>query len=127
MKNFIIKLLASAVAVLFATYFLSSGVHLQQGNFLHALFLAAVLGVLNSLVKPVLVMLTLPATIFSLGIFLLVINAAIILIADYLMDEFKVDGFWWALVFSTVVSAITSIIESVLKKDKILVEEEPKF
>lgn len=112
------------MSVLFAAYFLSKGVHLLNENLLSALTLAVVLGLLNTLVKPILILLTLPATIFSLGLFLLVINAGIIMIADYIMKEFKVDSFWWALAFSFVVSIISSIIETVLKKDKILREDE---
>ncbi len=123
-RNFIIKLLSTAVSVLFAAYFLSQGVHLLNESLLSALMLAVVLGLLNTLVKPILILLTLPATIFSLGLFLLVINAGIIMIADYIMKEFKVESFWWALAFSFVVSIISSIIETVLKKDKILREDE---
>lgn len=122
-KNFLIKLLSSAISVLFAEYLLSSGVHMKHENLLYAIMLAAVLGFLNSVVKPILVLLTLPATVFSLGLFLLVINAAMIMLADYLLIDFTVDSFWWALIFSLVVSLISSIIEAVLRKDKILKDQ----
>ncbi|MBI3232704.1 MAG: phage holin family protein [Bacteroidetes bacterium] len=123
MKNYIIKLLASSISVLFAAYFLSSGVHLVKENLVYAFILAVVLGFLNSILKPLLIILTIPATIFSFGLFLLVINASIIMIADYFLEEFKVDSFWWALAFSIVVSIISSIIETVLKKDNIITED----
>jgi putative membrane protein len=125
MKNFIIKLLVTTVAVMFAVYILK-GVHLKNDDFVSALWLAALLGVLNAFIKPLLILFTLPATIFSLGLFLLVINAVIIIIADKLIDEFWVDSFWWALAFSLIVSMISSIFESVLKKDKIMDAEGDK-
>jgi putative membrane protein len=60
-------------------------------------------------VRPVLIVLTIPVTIFTLGLFLLVINAAIILLADWLVTGFTVDGFWWALLFSLILSVVNSI------------------
>lgn len=125
MKNLILKTLSTAVAVMFTVYLLQSGVHMKE-NFLTALLLAVVLGVLNAVVKPLLILLTLPVTIFSFGLFLLAINAAIILIADTLLEErFDVDSFWWALLFSLIVSVISSIIQTVMIKDKIMDAEEP--
>lgn len=107
--DFIIKLFLNAIAVVITAYILP-GVHLE--SFWYALLLAAVLSLLNVSVKPILVVLTIPATIFSLGLFLLVINAFIILIADWIItDGFNVDGFWWALLFSIVLSIINSIFD----------------
>jgi putative membrane protein len=73
--------------------------------------------VLNAIVKPLLVILTLPITIITLGLFLLVINAAIILLGDYFLEGFKVDGFWWALLFSILLSVVSSILYSIGKKE----------
>jgi putative membrane protein len=70
---------------------------------------AVVLAVLNVFVKPVLVILTIPITIVTLGLFLLVINTLVILLADWLVPGFQVDGFWWALVFSILLSLINGI------------------
>jgi len=105
--NFLIRLLVSALAAMLTAYLLP-GVKLD--NFVTALILALVLAVLNLLVKPVLVILTLPATILTLGLFLLVINAVIILLASRLVSGFRVDGFWWALLFSVVMTVINSIM-----------------
>ena len=84
--------------------------------------LAILLSFLNAFIKPILIILTLPVTILSLGLFLLVINAGIILIADYLLDEFQVDGFFWALIFSLILTVINSLLEGILgtntKKDE---------
>jgi putative membrane protein len=114
--DFIIKLFLNAIAVVLTAYILP-GVHLQ--NFGYAVLLAALLSVLNVSLKPLLVVLTIPATIFSLGLFLLVINAFIILTADWIIaDGFNVDGFWWALAFSLVLSFINSIFERLtIKRD----------
>ncbi|HEU4554727.1 MAG TPA: phage holin family protein [Chitinophaga sp.] len=105
--SFLIRLLVSALAAMLTAYLLP-GVKLD--NFLTALILALVLAVLNLLVRPVLVILTLPATILTLGLFLLVINAVIILLASRLVGGFKVDGFWWALLFSIVMTVINSVL-----------------
>jgi putative membrane protein len=90
------------------TSFLLPGVHLK--GFFSALGVALVLGLLNLLVKPVLILLTIPITIFTFGFFLLVINAVIILMASDLINGFAVDGFWWALGFSLILSLVDSLL-----------------
>lgn len=119
MKNFFIRLLVSAVAVIFAVYMLDPHVKLT-GGFVEALLLACVLGFLNAVLKPLLVLLTLPITLLTMGIFYLFLNAFIIYIASYLYENFEVESLRWAFLFSVIVSVITSIIESVLRRDKIL-------
>jgi putative membrane protein len=112
--NFIIKLFLNAIAVVVVAYILP-GVYLQ--DFWHALILAALLALLNASVKPVLIFLTIPATIFSLGLFLLVINALIIEIAAWIMEPgFEVRNFWWALLFSLLLSFVNGIFEKLTIK-----------
>jgi putative membrane protein len=112
--NFIIKLFLNAIAVVLTAYILP-GVYIE--NFLYALLLAALLSALNVSVKPVLVFLTIPATIFSLGLFLLVINAFIIEIAAWILNpNFVVATFWQALFFSILLSIINSIFERLTVK-----------
>ncbi|PKV75352.1 phage holin family protein [Pontibacter ramchanderi] len=106
----IIKILLTGVAALIAAYILP-GVHID--GFVTALILAIVLALLNAVVRPILVILTIPVTVLTLGLFLLVINALIILLADYLIGGFSVDGFLWALVFSLVLSLITAILDMI--------------
>ncbi len=113
--KFFLKLLLSAVAVLVLAEILPGA---QVDNYVSALIVAVVLAILNTIVKPVLIFLTLPATIITLGLFLLVINAAIILLADYFIPGFNVNGWLWALVFSVLLSIFQSILHSILKKDK---------
>jgi putative membrane protein len=103
--NVLLRIIISAV-VAFALSYILSGVHIQ--SFVTALILAVVLGLLNIFVKPLLIILTLPITIFTFGLFLFVINALIILLAAKFVNGFRVDGFWWALLFSLLLSILTS-------------------
>ncbi|MCF7568332.1 phage holin family protein [Sabulilitoribacter arenilitoris] len=113
----IIKLLLNAVAVFVISYLLrNNGVELD--NYLTAIIVAVVLSVLNLFVKPILVILTLPITIVTLGLFLLIINAIIILLADKLIDGFSVSSIWIAVLFSILLSVLQSILHSLLKEDK---------
>lgn len=92
--------------------------HVHITDTLHALLLAVVLTGLNMLVRPILILLTLPITILTLGLFLFVVNGINILIADYLMDSFTVDGFWWAVLFSILLTTVNSILENILGTNK---------
>jgi putative membrane protein len=79
-------------------------------SFWTAIILAIVLAVLKAIIKPLLILLTLPITLVTLGLFLFVINALIILLASKLVPGFTVDGFWWALIFSLLLSLCTSLL-----------------
>lgn len=83
-----------------------------------AFIVAIVLGLLNTFIKPLLIIFTIPATIFTFGLFLLVINAVIILMTDWLVDGFAVAGFWWALLFSIILTIVNSWINKAEKKKK---------
>ena len=109
--NFIINILVSAVAVLIASHLLP-GVSLD--SFWTSLLVALVLAFMNSVVKPILTILTIPITLFTLGFFLLVINAGIILLTDKLVDGFQVNGFWWALLFSFILTITTSVLNMLI-------------
>ena len=111
--NLIIRLLITA-AVAYGLSMILSGVHIP--DFKDALIFAIVLGLLNVFIKPILVILTLPISIVTLGLFLFVINALIILLADKFMDGITVDGFWWALIFSLILSVVSSFAQSLLDK-----------
>jgi putative membrane protein len=79
-------------------------------DYLSALMVAVVLAFLNTIVKPILTILTIPVTVLTLGFFLLVINAFIIILASKLVNGFRVDSFWWALFFSVLLSICTGIL-----------------
>ncbi|CAN5738960.1 phage holin family protein [soil metagenome] len=115
--NFIIRILISTLAVLFTSWLLpESMVHVD--NFTTAIIVALVLAFLNSVVKPIFILLTIPVTVVTMGLFLLVINAIIILITDYFIDGFTVGGFWAALIFSIVLTIINSIFNGIQKRDE---------
>lgn len=114
LAQILLKLLISGLAVFFTDWLLSG---IDVANFTNALLIAIVLAFLNTFLKPVLVLLTIPFTLFTLGLFLLVINAGIILLASKLIDGFFVDGFWWALLFSIILSITTSILEGLTKTE----------
>jgi len=111
----IIRLLLNAVAVLILAEVLNG---VQVDNYLTAVIVAAVLSVLNVLVKPFLILLTLPITILTLGLFLLVVNALIILLADKLIGGFAVSSIWTAILFSILLSILQSLLHSFFKEDK---------
>lgn len=113
--RFILKILISSLAVLVTAYLLPG---VEVANYLTAILVALVLAILNAVLKPILVILTIPITFVTLGLFLLVINAFIIYLADSLITGFEVDGFWWAIGFSLLLSIITSLFESVDKEPK---------
>lgn len=104
--NLLVKILISALAVMVSQYILP-GVNVD--TFFTGIMVAALLGLFNATIKPVLVILTLPITVVTLGFFLLVINVFIIELAAGFLDGFSVDGFWWAVIFSFVLSIVTSI------------------
>jgi len=109
--KFIIRILLTAVAVILLAKFLPG---VSVAGYGTAIIVALVLAILNLIVKPVLVLFTLPVTILTLGLFLLVINAVIILLADGFISGFGVDGFWVALIFSLLLSLFQSLLYSLL-------------
>lgn len=111
----ILRLLLNALAVIILSYILP-GVGVD--SMVTALIVAVVLSILNFLVKPILIILTLPITIITLGLFLLFINAAIILIAAHFISGFYVSSIWWALIFSLLLSFLQSILHAIFKEDK---------
>jgi putative membrane protein len=113
--KFLIKVLITAVNAFLLAYILPG---ISINNFLTAILVAFVLALLDAIVKPLLVLFTLPATIFTLGLFLFVINACIILLDDYFVKGFKVDGFWYALLFSVCLSFINSVVHKMVLKDE---------
>lgn len=112
----ILKILLTAIAVVVIAEFLP-GVTLAEG-YKSAIIVAIVLGLLRITIKPLLIFLTLPATILTLGLFLLVINAVIIMLAGYFVSGFVVSGFWVALLFSLLLSLFQSVLYSFLKEKK---------
>ena len=99
----LINWLLAALAIM-ATAYLLPGVSLS--GFVPALVTALVLGLVNAFIKPLLLLLTLPINILTLGLFTLVINALLIMLVSKLVSGFQVQGFWWALAFSVVLTVV---------------------
>jgi putative membrane protein len=110
----LMRIIITAIVAFLLSYLLS-GIIID--SFWTAIILAIVLALLNAIIKPLLILLTLPITILTLGLFLFVINALIILIADELLGGFQTKSFWWALLFGLLLSAITSLLYTTKKSD----------
>ncbi|MBX4195684.1 phage holin family protein [Candidatus Parcubacteria bacterium] len=109
----IIRLVVSALAVAIAVKLLP-GVHVSGGVQTYVI-LAVVLAAINMFVKPILTLLTLPLSIMTLGLFTIVINALLILLADRLVEGFSVDSFLWALAFGLVLSIVHAVLHRLEK------------
>ncbi|ASR88336.1 MULTISPECIES: phage holin family protein [Alcaligenes] len=103
----------NAVALLVVAYILPGIVVASFGS---ALIAALVLGLLNTLVKPLLIVLTLPITIVTLGLFLLVLNALVFWFAGSILKGFQVEGFWWAVIGAIVYSLVSGLLSGLLIK-----------
>ena len=107
--NFIIRLFVTA-AVAYGLAYLLKGIHID--SYWTALVFALVLAIVNLIVRPLLIILTIPLTIITLGLFLFVINALMVLLASKVVDGITVDGFWWALLFGLLLSIVSSLFLS---------------
>lgn len=104
---FIIKILLTALAAFLAAK-LTPGVNIT--SYWTAILLALVLGLLDVFVKPILEFISIPVTILTLGLFMLVINAIIILLASWIVSSFQVSGFWAALLYSIIFSVVSWLL-----------------
>ncbi len=113
--SFLLRLLTSTLAIIVVAYLFHP--HVRVDDAVTAIIVAAVLALLNAIVRPLLIIFTLPITVFTMGLFLLVINALIITLAERLVPGFYVESFGWALFFSIILSIVTGIFNA-LAKDK---------
>ncbi len=107
--KFLLKILITTVNVFILAYILP-GIHIENNNIYTAVIVAAVLALLDAFIKPMLILLTLPVTILTLGLFLFVINACIILVDAHFVHGFEVDTFWHAMLFSILLSFFNSFV-----------------
>src|SRR5690606_10342130 len=103
----IIQIVVAGLAVLITAYILPG---ISVADFFTGIVIAALLALLNLTIKPILIFLTIPITLITLGLFLLVINALMVLLAAEIIPGFGVDGFWWAVLFSIILSLINSLL-----------------
>lgn len=108
----LIKWLIFSIAVYATAYLLNPGI--QVADFTTALVAALILGLINAIIKPIIVILTLPINILTLGLLTFVINALLVLLAANIVPGFQVAGFWYALLFSLIVSVINAILSTLL-------------
>jgi len=110
--NILIKLVVNTISIILAAYILPG---IRVDGITAALIVAVLLGIINAILKPILIVLTLPITILTLGLFTFVINALLVLLVDLLVPGFDVVNFLWALLFSIVVSIISSVLGQIVK------------
>ena len=104
--RFILSILVNGLVVFIASQLLSG---VEVNSFGTAIVVAVVLAIVNFLVKPLLKILTLPITILTLGLFLLVINGLMILLVDYFVGGFEVDGLFVAIIFSIILAILNTL------------------
>ena len=103
----VLQIIVAGLAVIVTAYILPG---ISVADFFTGIVIAALLALLNMTIKPILIFLTIPITLVTLGLFLLVINAFIVIIAAQIIPGFVVDGFWWALLFSIILSLVNSLL-----------------
>jgi len=111
MLSLLLVWLLNSVALLVVAYVLPG---VAVASFGSAMIAALVIGLLNMLVKPILVFLTLPITILTLGLFLLVLNALLFWFAGSVLSGFKVNGFWWAVIGALLYSIISGLLTALI-------------
>lgn len=104
----IIKNLVVNTLSVFAVSYILPGIEVD--SFITALIIAVVMAVLNVTLKPLLILITIPFTLVTFGLFLLVVNVLVLYAAEALIDGFSIAGFWWALLFSILVSIVNGIL-----------------
>jgi putative membrane protein len=113
--KFLVRIIVIA-AVSFGLAHVLDGIHID--TFWTAIVFAVVLAILNTFIRPLIILFTLPVTILTLGLFLFVVNALVVLLASRFVDGIRIAGFGWALLFSLILSVVTSILDRELEKDK---------
>lgn len=108
--RFFIHWFVSALAIIISAYLLPG---VRVDGFISALVLAVALGVINAFVRPVLILITLPLTVMTFGLFLLVINTLLIMGAAAVVPGFSVANFWWALFFGIVLALVSSFFRGI--------------
>lgn len=111
MRGLLLRWLILSLAILAASYVLDG---IEVSGFLPALFAAAILGILNAFLRPILLLLTLPLNILTLGLFTFVINAGLLLLVSRVITGFAINGFWTALVGSLLISVVSWLLTSLI-------------
>jgi putative membrane protein len=115
MRGLLLRWLTLTVAILAAAYLLN-GIEIR--DFLSAFLAAAVLGILNAFFRPILILLTLPLNLLSLGLFTFVINAFLLKLASGVIPGFEVHGFWTALFGALIITLVSSLLNALTRKEQ---------
>ena len=102
------NLIINTLSIYLVSMLLKQGIIVD--SFLTALIVAVVMSVLNVTLKPLLILITIPFTLVTFGLFLLVVNVLVLYAAEALIDGFEIAGFWWAVAFSLLVSFVNSVL-----------------
>jgi putative membrane protein len=113
MTHILVGILVSTLAVIITEYVLP-GVHVS--NFGSAVLAAIVLGFINGIIRPILLLITLPINVLTLGLFTLVVMACCVLLASAIVPGFAVDGFWWAVAFALVLAVVSHYLHKAQRK-----------
>jgi len=105
--KFLVSILINSVAVVIASYFVPN---VSISSYFTAILVAVFLGLINTFIKPIVKVLSLPINVLTLGLFSLVINGFFILLTSYYVAGFKVDGFLYAVLFSVVLSFVSGVL-----------------
>lgn len=105
-------LLINTISIFAVSYILPG---IEVGSLTTALVVAVVMALLNVTLKPFLIVITIPITVITFGLFLLVVNVIVLYVAEAFIDDFQIAGFWWALLFSFLVSIVNSVLYSIGK------------
>ena len=105
--NLVLHLFVNTLAVITGSYLLKG---VKVDNVTTAVVVVIILGLVNTFIKPILVLLTFPITILTLGLFLLVINALMIQLTAHLVSGFRVENIWWAMGFSVIIAVVSSFL-----------------
>jgi putative membrane protein len=116
MLNILISWLVSAMMVIAVAYILP-GVYVS--TFLVALVVAVVLGMVNSVIRPLAILLTIPINIITLGLFTFVLDALLVMFCAFVVPGFIVKSFWWALLFALLISLVNSFIKKQAKQENL--------
>jgi len=114
--RFVIRWVVSTAAVAVTTWLLQPHIRVEGAEYLSTVILVGlVLGLLNALLRPIVIFLTLPATLITFGLFLIVINAGMLWLTDLLVSAFVIEGFGWALLGALLISIVSTILYAILK------------
>ena len=109
--HFILSFIINVIAII-ATSYILPGIHLK--GFFTALLVGIVLGLINAILRPILFILTLPINILTLGLFSFIIMGFCVMLASWIVPGFKVDNFWWAILFALIVAFINWLFRAIV-------------